>query len=331
MRGVRRRAHRPQLRLPGPQGDPQGRRRRAARGSAGCSARSSSTRSRAADAVRRAGDDEDPQGHRRRPPDLPRRRPDRAGDGLRGDRAARPHRRAGLLRRGRLGRDRARWSSTSTSRCSATATSGRPPTRCGWSSETGAAGVVVGRGCLGRPWLFRDLAAAFAGEQVATLPDARRGGRDDAPARRAARASTWGRSGAARSSASTCRGTSRASRPAASCAARWPWSTSLAELDELLAGLDPDEPFPVSELGTPRGRQGSPRDKVVLPEGWLDDTDGTGCGLTEDTNGDHRRVRSPLHPRRSRHRRFTLNRVGRGDLGHADRRTGDWPPLCRCG
>src|SRR3712207_6834295 len=36
--------------------------------------------------------------------------------------------------------------------------------------HTGAAGVVVGRGCLGRPWLFRDLAAAFAGEQVATLP-----------------------------------------------------------------------------------------------------------------------------------------------------------------
>ena len=30
-------------------------------------------------------------------------------------------------------------------------------------AETGAAGVVVGRGCLGRPWLFRDLAAAFDG------------------------------------------------------------------------------------------------------------------------------------------------------------------------
>src|SRR3954470_16488648 len=28
--------------------------------------------------------------------------------------------------------------------------------------QTAAAGVVVGRGCLGRPWLFRDLAAAFA-------------------------------------------------------------------------------------------------------------------------------------------------------------------------
>src|SRR6478735_2892172 len=36
--------------------------------------------------------------------------------------------------------------------------------------QTGCAGVVVGRGCLGRPWLFRDLAAAFHGEDVATLP-----------------------------------------------------------------------------------------------------------------------------------------------------------------
>ena len=32
--------------------------------------------------------------------------------------------------------------------------------------ETGCDGVVVGRGCLGRPWLFADLAAAFAGSPV---------------------------------------------------------------------------------------------------------------------------------------------------------------------
>ena len=38
-------------------------------------------------------------------------------------------------------------------------------------AETGCDGVVVGRGCLGRPWLFRDLAAAFAGEELATLPN----------------------------------------------------------------------------------------------------------------------------------------------------------------
>ncbi len=58
--------------------------------------------------------------------------------------------------------------------------------------------------------------------------------------------------------------------------------SSLAALDELLGRLDPTEPFPVVELGTPRGRQGSPR-HVVLPQGWLDDTDGTDCALREDT------------------------------------------------
>jgi nifR3 family TIM-barrel protein len=36
--------------------------------------------------------------------------------------------------------------------------------------ETGCAGVVVGRGCLGRPWLFADLAAAFAGRPDRVRP-----------------------------------------------------------------------------------------------------------------------------------------------------------------
>ncbi len=37
-------------------------------------------------------------------------------------------------------------------------------------AATGCDGVVVGRGCLGRPWLFRDLAAAFRGEPVPGPP-----------------------------------------------------------------------------------------------------------------------------------------------------------------
>ncbi|HUR78086.1 MAG TPA: tRNA dihydrouridine synthase DusB, partial [Acidimicrobiales bacterium] len=37
-------------------------------------------------------------------------------------------------------------------------------------SETGCDGVVVGRGCLGRPWLFRDLDDAFAGREVPAPP-----------------------------------------------------------------------------------------------------------------------------------------------------------------
>jgi tRNA-dihydrouridine synthase len=40
-------------------------------------------------------------------------------------------------------------------------------------AETGCDGVVVGRGCLGRPWLFTDLAAAFAGSDVRVRPDLR--------------------------------------------------------------------------------------------------------------------------------------------------------------
>jgi len=147
--------------------------------------------------------------------------------------------------------------------------------------RTGVAGVVVGRGCLGRPWLFRDLAAAFAGEQVATLPTL---GEVAAMMRRHAellcvhlgeergckefrKHVTWylkgfGAGGEMRRSLGLV--------------------STLADLDRLLADLDPTEPFPVRELGTPRGRQGGPRKGVVLPEGWLDDADGRGCGLRED-------------------------------------------------
>jgi nifR3 family TIM-barrel protein len=146
--------------------------------------------------------------------------------------------------------------------------------------ETGAAGVVVGRGCLGRPWLFRDLAAAFAGEQVATLP---RLGEVTAMMRRHAellshhlgedrgcrefrKHVSWYLKGF------TAGGELRHSLALVS---------ALPELDVLLSRLDPTEPFPVAELGTPRGRQGSPR-RVVLPLGWLEDTDGTGCAVAED-------------------------------------------------
>ena len=37
-------------------------------------------------------------------------------------------------------------------------------------AKTGCDGVVVGRGCLGRPWLFRDLADVFAGREPRVPP-----------------------------------------------------------------------------------------------------------------------------------------------------------------
>jgi nifR3 family TIM-barrel protein len=143
--------------------------------------------------------------------------------------------------------------------------------------QTGAAGVVVGRGCLGRPWLFRDLAAAFAGGQVATLPDL---GQVAAMMRRHAEllvqhmGELRGCKEFRKHVSWYLKGFSAGGELRHSLAL----VTSLAQLDGLLARLDPAEPFPVAELGTPRGRQGSPR-RVVLPEGWLDDTDGTGCSV----------------------------------------------------
>jgi nifR3 family TIM-barrel protein len=146
--------------------------------------------------------------------------------------------------------------------------------------ETGAAGVVVGRGCLGRPWLFRDLAAAFAGEQVATLPAL---GEVAAMMRRHAEllcrhlGEERGCKELRKHIAWYLKGFTAGGELRNSLAL----VSSLAALDELLARLDPDEPFPVHTLGTPRGRQGSPR-RVVLPQGWLEDTDGTGCAVAED-------------------------------------------------
>ena len=66
--------------------------------------------------------------------------------------------------------------------------------------------------------------------------------------------------------------------------------STLGELDALLARLDPDEPFPTSELGSPRGRQGSPRDKVALPEGWLHGHRRSRRGDVRGRDGGHRGV-----------------------------------------
>ena len=146
--------------------------------------------------------------------------------------------------------------------------------------QTGAAGVVVGRGCLGRPWLFRDLAAAFAGEQVATLPTL---GEVKAMMRRHAEllclhmGEERGCKEFRKHVAWYLKGFAAGGELRNSLAL----VSSLAALDGLLAHLDDGEPFPVAALGTPRGRQGSPR-RVVLPAGWLEDTDGTGCTVEED-------------------------------------------------
>ena len=179
------RPHRHELRLPGAQGDARAAAAPPSRRSRACS-RASCARPCAAPArvpvtikFRKGIDDE--------PRHLPRRRPRRRGRGLRGRRAARAHRRAALRRRGRLGRDRASSSRPcARSRCSATATSGKRWDALRMMRATGCDGVIVGRGCLGRPWLFRELADVFDGREPERSADARRRRRDHARARAAA-------------------------------------------------------------------------------------------------------------------------------------------------
>jgi len=149
--------------------------------------------------------------------------------------------------------------------------------------QTGAAGVVVGRGCLGRPWLFRDLAAAFSGHDALTLPTL---GEVRAMMRRHAEllSEHMGEERGCKEFRKHVSWYLKGFRAGGELRHSLALVDSLASLDALLDGLDPDEAFPVSELGHPRGRQGSPRERVVVPEGWLDDTDGRSLRLTEDAN-----------------------------------------------
>jgi nifR3 family TIM-barrel protein len=149
--------------------------------------------------------------------------------------------------------------------------------------QTGAAGVVVGRGCLGRPWLFRDLAAAFSGEDARVLPSL---GEVRAMMRRHAEllSEHMGEERGCKEFRKHVSWYLKGFRAGGTLRHSLALVDSLAALDTLLDELDPHEPFPVSELGAPRGRQGSPRARVALPEGWLDDTDGTSLRMTEDTH-----------------------------------------------
>jgi nifR3 family TIM-barrel protein len=154
--------------------------------------------------------------------------------------------------------------------------------------QTGAAGVVVGRGCLGRPWLFRDLAAAFSATSAdvgppPTLPTL---GEVRTMMRRHAEllCEHMGEERGCKEFRKHVSWYLKGFRAGGQLRHSLALVDSLAALDTLLADLDPDEPFPVSELGAPRGRQGSPRERVVLPEGWLDETDGSSLRLTEDAS-----------------------------------------------
>jgi tRNA-dihydrouridine synthase len=136
--------------------------------------------------------------------------------------------------------------------------------------RTGCAGVVIGRGCLGRPWLFGDLAAAFAGESRRALPTLR-----EVAAVMLRHATLLSQEQGERHGCTDFRkhvawylkGFAVGSDVRSALA-------MVSSLDELAGLLDriPDQPYPEQVLGGPRGRTSSPR-PVALPEGWLADRD----------------------------------------------------------
>ena len=145
--------------------------------------------------------------------------------------------------------------------------------------ETGCAGVVVGRGCLGRPWLFGDLAAAFSGDGLRHRPTL---GQVGAMLLRHAELLTGyvgerhGLTDLRKHMAWYFKG-----YPVGELRRRFAMVSTMDELRDLVAQLDHEAEFPAAELGTPRGRQGSPRGKVVLPYGWYDDTSGCELDLSD--------------------------------------------------
>ncbi|ACZ31183.1 TIM-barrel protein, nifR3 family [Xylanimonas cellulosilytica DSM 15894] len=139
-------------------------------------------------------------------------------------------------------------------------------------AETGADGVVVGRGCQGRPWLFADLAAAFHGQTVRVQPTLREvadtiyrhgelmieyyDGDEHKGVRDLRKHMAWYLKGYA------VGGEARHALALVS---------TLAELRELLDALG-DAPYPGKDAEGQRGRAGTPK-TPHLPYGWLDSRD----------------------------------------------------------
>ncbi|MEV6525863.1 tRNA dihydrouridine synthase DusB [Longispora sp. NPDC051575] len=144
--------------------------------------------------------------------------------------------------------------------------------------ETGCDGVVVGRGCLGRPWLFADLEAAFRARATgAPRPEPVMPALGEVAAvmhRHAGLLAQWftkerdGVTDFRKHVAWYLKGFPVGGELRRAMA----MASSMMELEDLLGKLEHDTPFPASELGLPRGRTNS-AGKVFLPEGWLADRD----------------------------------------------------------
>jgi len=136
---------------------------------------------------------------------------------------------------------------------------------------TGCAGVVIGRGCLGRPWLFTELAAVFDGKEPEAPPTL---GEIAALMERHALSlmEFFGADLGMRQMRKWCTWYTKGFSGSSIVRAELVRVSSLEEMRASLAKLDFDERFPLRALDANRAK-GSRRQKVVLPEGYLGNLD----------------------------------------------------------
>jgi nifR3 family TIM-barrel protein len=138
-------------------------------------------------------------------------------------------------------------------------------------ARTGCDGVVVGRGCLGRPWLFSDLVDAIEGRPV---PPARRLGEVvDVMARHARLlAAHLGEHLAMRDFRKHTSWYLTGYPVGPEVRRRFSQVSSLGELDDLIADLDPTADLVPDGARIKRGHANGPI-RVALPDGFLDHLD----------------------------------------------------------
>lgn len=137
-------------------------------------------------------------------------------------------------------------------------------------AQTGCDGVVIGRGCLGRPWLFGDLVAAFAGRPVPAPP--RLGTVMDVMAEHARLLLAHSGPHGIREFRKHANWYVTGYPVGAEARRRLSMVGSLDELDDVLAGLDPATELPPGGQRITRGHSNGPI-RVSLPEGYLDRLD----------------------------------------------------------
>jgi nifR3 family TIM-barrel protein len=135
--------------------------------------------------------------------------------------------------------------------------------------QTGCDGVVVGRGCLGRPWLFRELAEVFDGREPADPP---RLGDVLAILREhgALLVDFFGERKGVLELRKWCGWYTKGFAGSAQVRAALQRIETLDEMDSWLDELDGSQAFPRAALRVSRAKRGGAQDKVSLPPGWLD-------------------------------------------------------------